>query len=142
MSSNYAAVQKAQVFKPAGKAACKRHMGRPFGITMRCEKRRTFRLLEAGSGHHADAGGIEHLQAIQEVRLHVLLMSGLDRLCRQKNARESVQGSLDLCAHDVLHLVEGSCQLDGAAFERLVQAHNLLLMCTRMYEYTCIRVSS
>ncbi len=95
------------------------------------KKNRTLLLLEAGARHNANSSCVEHLQTIQKIRLYVLILSSLDGLLRQENARECVQSSLDFCADNVLHLVESSGQLDRATFQRLVQSGDLLLR--RMY---------
>ena len=49
---------------------------------------------------------VHHLHAVDEVRLFALLVTVVDKLLRKMDLREAVHSSFDLCARDLLHIIE------------------------------------
>lgn len=63
-------------------------------------------LTEARAWYCHDAGFVDHLHAVDEVRFFTLLLCIVDKALREVDSREAIHGALNLGACDLLHIVE------------------------------------
>lgn len=76
-------------------------------------------LTKARTWHSHNSCFVDHLHAVDEVRLLALLLGLFDELFREVNAGEAVHGAFDLSARNLLHIVEGSGEDLGALCESI-----------------------
>lgn len=78
-------------------------------------------LLETAPGNSHYTSLVDHVHAVEEVRLLALSVSLINELLGEVDPGETVHGSLDLGARNVLHVVEGFSQKLGLGLESAKQ---------------------
>ena len=73
-----------------------------------------FLLSESWPWHRHDARLVNHLHAVDEVRGLSLLLGIVNELLWEVDLGEAIHGSFNLCARDLLHVVERIGQQLGA----------------------------
>lgn len=82
------------------------HLGSGTHKVCKSEVVSTFLLAEATSGDCHDAGVVDKLHAVDEVRLLSLGEGAINEFLREVNSWEAVHCTFDCCASDLLHITE------------------------------------